>query len=328
MMAVPSSSKAFGLIPWYSLLIVIGAGLAIWLASREERIAGLPKDTVIDLSFWAIPFGILGARIYYVLFSWNQFRDRPLSVLYIWEGGIAIYGAVIAGVLVVWLFSRARRLSFFRICDVIAPGLVLAQAIGRWGNYFNMEAYGEIVTDPALQFFPFAVLIQEDGRPVWHMAAFFYESLWNVCVFLFLIIGRRRLFRRTGDVWNFYLFLYAAGRLIIEDFRMDSLYAAGSIRISQLLALLLNGLIWHGWFRRPDSCRGMSKTVRILLCCLHTACLIPVLVYALNLPILPSLSLGGRALLLGSYSLVSIASALLIYGKSTPEEVVYAVRSH
>ena len=238
-MATPYSRMFLNLVPWYSILIVTGAALAIWLAVREEKRSGLPKDTVIDFSLLALPCGIIGARIYFVLFSWSRFRSDFLSVFRIWEGGIAIYGAVIGGLLAAVFFSRRRRISVLTLCDLIAPGLILAQAIGRWGNYFNQEAYGLQVTSPSLCFFPFAVLIESGSDSGWHMATFFYESCWNFLVFFFLLRARRKWFRYPGDVFFFYAYLYACGRLIIEDFRMDSLYAASDLRISQLLSLLI-----------------------------------------------------------------------------------------
>ena len=141
-MAIPYSRTLFLGVSWYSVLIVAGILCAILLAEQEERRRKLPKDTVIDLALWVIPFGIVGARLYYVLMSLDQFRANPVSVLYIWEGGIAIYGAVIGGALGAWIYARRKKLPFLRLLDMAAPGLLLAQAIGRWGNYFNMEAYG------------------------------------------------------------------------------------------------------------------------------------------------------------------------------------------
>ena len=227
MSSIPYSRFIIWHIPWYSFLIVIGAFTAIVLACREERRAGLPKDTVIDLALFVLPVGIIGARLYYVVFSWSQFQHDFLSVFRIWEGGLAIYGGIIGGLLVLVLFCRKRRLSALALCDIIAPGLVLAQALGRWGNWFNIEAYGLTVTDPALCFFPFAVQVPEDGY-AWHMATFFYESFWNLLVFAFLMTGRRKRLRMRGDVFCFYLLLYAAGRLVIEELRLDSLYASSS----------------------------------------------------------------------------------------------------
>lgn len=239
MSAMPSSRYIFGTLPWYSVLIVCGITAALWLANREEKRLKLPKDTVIDLSLWLIPTGIIGARLYYVFFAWDAFSRDPISILYIWRGGLAIYGGVIGGGVAALIFSRRRKLPFLLLTDVIVPGLALAQCIGRWGNYFNMEAYGLTVTDPAWQLFPFAVLIPSSGEPVWHMATFFYESVWDFLVFLVLMAGRRHM-RRIGDATLWYASLYGGGRLIIEGLRLDSLMTTGgSARISQLLSVVL-----------------------------------------------------------------------------------------
>ncbi len=248
MLSMPASRYVFYPVTWYSVCIVTGAFLAIWLAAREEKRAGLKKDTIIDLALWLLPIGILGARLYYVIFSWDQFRGNLLSVFRIWEGGLAIYGGIIAGLITVLVFCRKRKLPPLLLCDLIAPGLALAQAIGRWGNYFNTEAYGLPMENPALCFFPLAVQIPEASGNVWHMATFFYESMWNLGIFVFLMILRRKKPLRRGDVFFLYAFCYAAGRLWIEDLRMDSLYATSSVRVSQLLSILMcAGIFLRYW---------------------------------------------------------------------------------
>ena len=239
MLSVPYSRYLIYPIPWYSFLIVLGVVLAVLIACREEKRAGLKKDTVIDLALWLLPGGIIGARIYYVVFSWNQFRDDFLSVFRIWEGGLAIYGAIISGLIVLLVFCRHRGLSPLLLCDLIAPGLALAQSIGRWGNYFNIEAYGLSLSNPSLCFFPLAVRVPADGN-AWHMATFFYESVLDFGIFLFLMKFRHSIPHRKGDVFFHYLFLYAAGRLCIEELRTDSLFAVSSVRISQLLSVLIS----------------------------------------------------------------------------------------
>ena len=242
MSSIPYSRYLIYPVTWYSFLIVLGASLALFLSCREEKRARLARDTVLDLALWLIPGGIIGARIYYVLFSFEQFQDDLLSVFRIWEGGLAIYGGIIAGLLIMFLFCRHRNVSFLLMCDIIVPGLAVAQAIGRWGNWFNMEAYGLPVTGSFPCFFPLAVQIPADGYK-WHLATFFYESAWDFIVFVFLLLSRHTLLnRKKGDVFFFYLFLYASGRLIIEEMRMDSLLAS-SIRISQLLSALLCAFI-------------------------------------------------------------------------------------
>ena len=226
MFSIPYSRYLFYPVTWYSVLIVTGAALALFLACKEEKRSGHPKDTVLDLALWLIPGGIIGARLYYVVFSFDQFRNDLLSVFRIWEGGLAIYGGIIAGLLVLFIFCRYRKLSFLLLCDMIAPGLALAQCIGRWGNWFNTEAFGLPVTGSFPRFFPLAVQIPSDGYS-WHFATFFYESMWDLAVFVFLVISRRTfLKRKNGDVFFFYLFLYAAGRLVIEELRTDSLFTS------------------------------------------------------------------------------------------------------
>ncbi len=237
-MSIPYSRYIFGSIPWYGVLIVSGVLAAIALCLHEEKRRNLKPDTVIDLAFWAIPLGIIGARVYYVIFNWQVFADDPLSALRIWEGGIAIYGAVIGGLIGVVLFALRRKLNPLLLTDMIVPGLSLAQGIGRWGNYFNMEAFGREITNTAWQFFPIGVQIPAADGYAWHMATFFYESCWDIAVFLVLWFFIRKRSRRHGTATLWYLLLYGIGRFFIEGLRTDSLMS-GSIRVSQLLSLLL-----------------------------------------------------------------------------------------
>jgi phosphatidylglycerol:prolipoprotein diacylglycerol transferase len=239
----------------YGLLIAAAVAVGAWLCTREEKRLSLPKDTGLDIVLYAVPLAVVFARIYYVIFSWQQFAQQPLRVFYVWEGGLAIYGGVIGGALGVWLLSKRRGIRFSLLADVVAPALLLGQAIGRWGNYFNGEAFGDIISSPQWQFFPVAVFVQ--GQ--WHMATFFYESLWNFLGFIFLYRSRRRFGAngRTGHVFLWYMAWYGMGRLYIEGLRTDSLML-GDIRISQLVSLVLcaSGLLliarglkapWPAW---------------------------------------------------------------------------------
>ena len=302
MNSVPYSRYIFFPVTWYSFLIFTGACAAVFLACREEKRLSLPRDTVIDLALRIIPFGIAGARIYYVLFSWNQFRDNPASVFRIWEGGLAIYGGVIAGLSVLFLFARKRRIPALQLCDMVAPGLALAQSIGRWGNWFNIEAYGLKVSCTSLQFFPFAVQVPADSYS-WHLATFFYESLWDLSVFLFLMVFRRKWQRKTGDVFFFYLFLYAAGRLVIEELRTDSLYASSSVRISQLLSVLLCIAVLVRYILLP--CRRKSLFSSVTGCFLIPSAFlfsVFILMFTLSFPVFSSLSPLSAVLFLIVYS--------------------------
>ncbi|MBR3429654.1 MAG: prolipoprotein diacylglyceryl transferase [Clostridia bacterium] len=324
MFSVPYSRTIFGLIPWYSFLIVIGAAIAIFLASREEKRTSLPKDTVLDFSLIVLPCGIIGARIYYVIFSWDLFRNDFLSVFKIWEGGIAIYGAVIAGLLTAVIFCKKRKISFLTLCDLIAPGLILAQAIGRWGNYFNQEAYGLPVSNPQLCFFPFAVQISDADSLHWHMATFFYESLWNMLVFVFLIIARRKWFRYKGDIILFYAFLYACGRLIVEDFRMDSLYASSSVRVSQLLSVVICIFVLLYYLHSFRNSKVFNPLPKWILAGITLSVNCFLVIWLTGLIHFDGLTVFHRFLVLASASVVNIVSLLILYGKCAEGDILYA----
>lgn len=232
-------------IHWYGIIIAVGMLLAILLTMQNAKREGLNPDNVLDLALVIVPMAIVGARLYYVIFMWQQiYSAGPFwKVFAVWEGGMAIYGGVIGGFIGICLYSRfsKNRIPLLKIADMIAPGLILAQAIGRWGNFVNQEAYGYAINNPAWQWFPAAVYIVADPEQPYHMATFFYESMWNLLVFLFLFLYyRKSKSRKTGDIFWFYLLLYGIGRVVIEGLRTDSLYlGATGIRVSQLLSGIL-----------------------------------------------------------------------------------------
>ena len=223
----------FGFIPVYGLLIAGGIGLGVWLCGTQEKRLGLPKDTAVDFALWVIPAAIIGARIYYVAFQWDFYKNDFLRVFRVWEGGLAIYGGVIGGAIAAFLYAKVKKLSFGALADMTAPALILGQAIGRWGNFVNQEAYGELIENPALQFFPIAVYA--DGA--WRMATFFYESAWNLTGFFVLWLTRKKT-AVPGDLMLLYLCWYGVGRAVIEGLRTDSLMWGG-VRVSQALSVLL-----------------------------------------------------------------------------------------
>ena len=216
----------FGVIPIYGLLIAAAIGIGALLCGREEKRLGLPQDTTVDFALRVVPAAIIGARLYYVAFRWALYAPDPVRILKIWEGGLAIYGGVIGG-------ARVRRLPFATLADMVAPALILGQAIGRWGNFFNGEAYGNPITDPAWQFFPVAVYA--DGA--WHQATFFYESCWDLAGFI-LLWGIRKKLKTPGSLFLLYLCWYGLGRTVIEGLRTDSL-TLGPVRVSQALSAVL-----------------------------------------------------------------------------------------
>ena len=222
---------------YYGMLIALGVLLGVFLAMKRESRLGLAKDTTIDLALVGVPAALVGARLYYVAFSWDFYKDDLWKILSVREGGMAIYGGVLAALLAGWIFSRVRKVPFASLADLAAPSLALGQAVGRWGNFVNQEAYGYAVTDPALCRFPIAVFIEADGR--WHLATFFYESAWCFLIVAFILLMERKgKLRRPGDAFLWYLLLYGAERAVVEGLRTDSLML-GPVRVSQLLAALL-----------------------------------------------------------------------------------------
>lgn len=210
---------------WYGLLIVTGMLLAVVLGSREVKRKGIPEDVVYDLALWVLPCGVIGARLWYVLFEPQRF-STVWEVINLRSGGLAIQGGVMAGFVVSWLYLRRRRYSFLRVADCIIPFLPLAQSIGRWGNFLNNEAYGYAAD------VPWAVLI--DGKP--HHPTFFYESVGDFLLFLFLWYFLRKRAKVDGQTTSLYFVFYGLLRFIVEGFRTDSLYF-GNLRVAQVLAL-------------------------------------------------------------------------------------------
>ncbi|MEG1772592.1 MAG: prolipoprotein diacylglyceryl transferase [Clostridia bacterium] len=232
---------------WYGILMALGIIIAIVIASSEAKRKKMGKDAVVDIALWIVPFGIIGARIYYVIFNFGLFANDPISILYIWNGGLAIYGAIIGGILGGIIYCCRKKVPFLRVADIAAPGLVLAQAIGRWGNFFNQEAYGLPVTDPSMYWFPLAVRIDDIQHQFngvvcsnpYHLATFFYESVWCLLIFI-LIWSVRKKFKHDGDAFFLYALLYSFERMFVEGLRGDSLYLFNTgIRVSQLLSLII-----------------------------------------------------------------------------------------
>lgn len=236
----------FGLdIAYYGLIIAIGMGIGVFLACKNAKLRGLKTDDMIILACYVLPLAIIGARIYYVLFSLDQFTSF-WQVFEIWKGGMAIYGGVIGGAIGVMFYCIIHKKNFLDVADVVVPSLILGQAIGRWGNFFNQEAYGYCIKNASAQWFPIGVYIEDCSQAIcecggsgWHLATFFYESIWNLTIFVvLLLLLRKKKTRLRGSIMCLYLIGYGAGRVWIEGLRTDSLYI-GSIRVSQFLSILL-----------------------------------------------------------------------------------------
>ena len=229
-------------IAWYGVIIASGLVLGIILSSLRARNHGWSSDLVLDFIILAVPLAVIGARAYYVAFEWDYFAANPARIIAINQGGLAIYGAVIGGFLAAFIFSKAAKFPFLKLIDLMIPSLILGQAMGRWGNFINQEAFGALVSNPHLQFFPLAVYIQSLGE--WHQATFFYESFSNtILLIVTLLLSRKRV--KDGTLLATYFIGYGVVRAIIEGLRTDSLYLFGSIRVSQVLsaALVLIGIL-------------------------------------------------------------------------------------
>lgn len=225
---------------WYSVLILTGIIVAFFVAIKEEKRKGFPKDFIYDIGFWLILFGILGARIYYVLFNLSYYLANPLEIFAVWHGGLAIHGGIIAGVITAFVYCKHRKVNLLETCDLIVPSVLIAQAIGRWGNFFNSEAHGPVTTLAKLKdmYIPDFVIngMFIDGQ--YYVPTFYYESLWCILGFIILLICRYKVKNiKIGQMTGLYLFWYGAGRFFIESLRTDSLMFF-NIKIAQLVSIL------------------------------------------------------------------------------------------
>lgn len=224
------------------MIIAVGIFLAVYLSSKEAKRKGLGEDLVVDLSLWLIPIGFLGARLYYVLFEWEYYIQNPEEIFAIWNGGIAIYGGLIAGALTVYVFVKKKSFSIWLLLDILAPSVLLAQSVGRWGNFINQEAHGGPTTRQFLEnlYLPEFIINQMNINGTYYHPTFFYESLWSLAGFsLLLFLRDRKQILRQGEVALSYVIWYSAGRFFIEGMRTDSLWIGDFLRVSQGLSLVL-----------------------------------------------------------------------------------------
>jgi phosphatidylglycerol:prolipoprotein diacylglycerol transferase len=264
---------------WYGLLIasavLIGVTLSQYLAKKRH----LDPDIMGDLAIWLVVAAIPCARLYYVIFQWSEYAQRPGDIIAIWKGGIAIHGAIIGGVLATLIFAKIKKISFWQLLDLVVPSAILGQAIGRWGNFFNSEAFGAPTDLPWKLYIPQYVI--ENGQSIprrplglenieYYHPTFLYESLWNLFVFGILIFLfwrglRSRPNLKLGTLALVYLVGYSAGRFWVEGLRTDSLML-GSLRMAQVISIVgiclgFAGLIWLYLFHRnlPDISTANSE---------------------------------------------------------------------
>ncbi|MDC2863180.1 prolipoprotein diacylglyceryl transferase [Bacillus sp. BP-3] len=237
---------------WYGIIIGIGVILGILLASKEGNRRGISSDLILDLIMLALPIAILTARIYYVVFEWGYYKNHPSEIIAIWHGGIAIHGGIIGAVLTSIWFCKKKKLSFWKLADVLAPSLLLGQAIGRWGNFMNQEAHGEPTSRAFLEslHLPEFIINQMNIHGTYYQPTFLYESIWSFIGVIGLLLLRRVNVRR-GEIFLTYLIWYSIGRFFIEGMRTDSLMLTSHIRIAQLVSLIcIIGSLFIMWYRR------------------------------------------------------------------------------
>ncbi|MBU5306757.1 prolipoprotein diacylglyceryl transferase [Clostridioides mangenotii] len=233
----------FGIdVMWYGILMATGMLAAVIIALKESKRVGISEDDVINIAIIAIPVGLICARIYYVVFNWDYYAGDIMAMINVRGGGLAIHGGLIGGILAGFLYTKYKKMNFFKTADAVMLGMPLAQAIGRWGNYINGEAHGGPTN------LPWGIMV--DGMKV--HPTFLYESIWNLCIFVFLLLTRKKK-KYEGQIIVNYVVLYSLGRFFIEGLRTDSLMF-GPLRMAQVVSLIgiIGGLIAHFYLNKKN----------------------------------------------------------------------------
>lgn len=243
----PVAFEVFGFeVMWYGILIGIGVILAFILAYFNAKRKNLNFDTLIDLFLVCFPWAIVGARAYYVIFEWNNYKDNLVDIFNIRQGGLAIHGGLIGAFLAAYIYTRIKKINFLTYADLVAPSIILAQAMGRWGNFMNSEAHGGIVSYEFISKFPNFIQNGMHINGQYYHPTFLYESIWDVLVCIVLVIILNKLKKGyEGIVISSYMILYSLGRFFIEGLRTDSLMFMG-FRVAELisLGLMILGVIF------------------------------------------------------------------------------------
>ena len=231
--------NVFGInIHFYSICILLGVILAYIVITREAKKEKINDDFMLNTIFYGLLVGIIGARIYYVIFNFDYYRYNLLDTFKLWNGGLAIHGGIILGALFVYFYTKKHKVSFIKMTDIIVPGVLIAQAIGRWGNFFNQEAYGSLVSKELLEklLIPKFIIngMYIDGS--YYLPTFYFESIWCIIGFILILIIRKK-HNRIGLITSFYMIWYSVGRFIIESFRTDSLMFFG-LKQAQIISII------------------------------------------------------------------------------------------
>lgn len=224
---------------WYSIMILIGIILASIVILKESKRFNIDNDFMLNLFFYTIPISIIGARLYFVIFNFNYYSNNLIEIFKLWEGGLAIHGGILAGLVFIIYYCKKYKQNVWKILDIAVIGLIIGQIIGRWGNFFNQEAYGPLTTLSYLKSIHLPTFIIEGMKinNMYYHPTFLYESIWNF-IGLIILLKIRRKNVKIGQISSIYLIWYGIGRLFIESLRQDSLML-GNIKVAQLISLLM-----------------------------------------------------------------------------------------
>lgn len=225
---------------WYSIMILLGVFVGGSVILKEAKRFKIPEDYVINLITLTLIIGIIGARLYYVIFEWEYYSKNIIEIFKIWEGGLAIHGGIIFGLIFILFYTKKYKVKTLRLLDIVVPGLIIGQAIGRWGNFFNKEAHGMMTTLENLTrlHIPQFIIDGMNIHGIYYQPTFFYESLWCLIGFIILLILRRRYYAKIGQSTAFYMIWYGIGRFFIEGMRTDSLMLF-NFKIAQIVSIIL-----------------------------------------------------------------------------------------
>ena len=266
--SIPSpASGNLGPFHMYGVILAVGVLISVWLAEHRWRARGYPRDGIYDIAFWVVIWGVVGARVYHVITDYQRFEDDPWRAVQIWKGGLGIWGAVIGGALAVIVITYRRKLPTLVVMDCMAVGIVLAQAIGRWGNYFNQELFGKPTT------LPWALEIAPQHRPLGYaqystfQPTFLYESLACLAIAGLLLLAERRVRLKLGQTFALYVVLYTFARFFFENMRIDPAHEIAGMRLNAWVSIVVFvfGVGWFVWLgrhepeqRRPGHSEGVA----------------------------------------------------------------------
>lgn len=256
-MISPVALNLFGFeLRWYSILILLGVIIAYFLIRTESSRFKIKHEFIFNLMFWTIIFSIVGARLYYVIFNMSYYKEHLDEIFMVWNGGLAIHGGLLVGFIVVLIYCHKYRVNTKKILDIVVPAVILGQAIGRWGNFFNGEAFGGVVEYKTLvnmRFIPQFVIDNMYINDAYHLPMFYFESLLCLLGFIIMLFLRRRKYVKNGQIFAFYLIWYGFIRFFIEIFRTDALMI-GKLKVAQIVSvimILIGAYITAAQFRKP-----------------------------------------------------------------------------